>query len=77
MFIIQATGGKITPLACHLTNKVNKAEELTYLSTDNMVCIKNATESNTRFTWLGFLRCYENKQEQSYDLSAMPKEPRY
>jgi hypothetical protein len=26
-------GGKLTALACHLTKKVNKAEELTYLST--------------------------------------------
>jgi hypothetical protein len=26
-------GGKLTPLACHLTKNLNKAEELTYLST--------------------------------------------
>jgi hypothetical protein len=26
-------GGKLTALACHPTKKVNKAEELTYLST--------------------------------------------
>jgi hypothetical protein len=26
--------GKLTALACHLTKKVNKAEELTYLSTN-------------------------------------------
>ncbi len=26
--------GKLTALACHLTNRVNKAEELTYLSTN-------------------------------------------
>jgi len=30
-------GGKLTALACHLTEKVNKAEELTYFST-NIVC---------------------------------------
>jgi hypothetical protein len=27
-------GGKLTALACHPTKKVNKAEELTYLSTN-------------------------------------------
>jgi hypothetical protein len=27
-------GGKLTALACHLTKKVNKAEWLTYLSTN-------------------------------------------
>jgi hypothetical protein len=27
-------GGKLTTLACHPTKKVNKAEELTYLSTN-------------------------------------------
>jgi hypothetical protein len=27
-------GGKLTALACHLTKKVNKAEELTNLSTN-------------------------------------------
>jgi hypothetical protein len=27
-------GGRLTSLACNLTKKVNKAEELTYLSTD-------------------------------------------
>jgi hypothetical protein len=27
-------GGKITALACYLTKKVNKAEEITYLSTN-------------------------------------------
>jgi hypothetical protein len=27
-------GGKLTTLACHLTKKVNQAEELTYLSTN-------------------------------------------
>jgi hypothetical protein len=27
-------GGKLTALACHLTKKVNKAEELTYLFTN-------------------------------------------
>jgi hypothetical protein len=26
--------GKLTAMACHLTIKVNKAEELTYLSTN-------------------------------------------
>jgi hypothetical protein len=26
--------GKLTALACHLTKKVNKAEDLTYLSRD-------------------------------------------
>jgi hypothetical protein len=28
-------GGKLTALACHPTKRVNKAEELTYLSTNN------------------------------------------
>jgi hypothetical protein len=27
--------GKLTALACHSTKRVNKAEELTYLSTNN------------------------------------------
>jgi hypothetical protein len=27
-------GGKLTALACHLTKRINKAEELTYLSTN-------------------------------------------
>jgi hypothetical protein len=27
-------GGKLTALACHLTKKVNKAEDLNYLSTN-------------------------------------------
>jgi hypothetical protein len=27
-------GGKLTALACHPTKRVNKAEELTYLSTN-------------------------------------------
>jgi hypothetical protein len=27
-------GGKLTALACHQSKKVNKAEELTYLSTN-------------------------------------------
>jgi len=27
-------GGKLTALACHPTKKVNKAEQLTYLSTN-------------------------------------------
>ncbi len=61
MFIIKAKGGKVTPLACLLTNKVNNAEELTYLSTDNIVFVKNATESNTWFTWLGFLGRWDKK----------------
>jgi hypothetical protein len=29
-----SAGGKLTTLACHPTIKVNKAEELTYLSTN-------------------------------------------
>jgi len=31
---IISPGGKLTALACHLTKRVNKAEELTYLSTN-------------------------------------------
>jgi hypothetical protein len=29
-----STGGKLTALECHSAKKVNKAEELTYLSTN-------------------------------------------
>jgi hypothetical protein len=32
--IMISRGGKLTALACHLTKKENKAEELTYLSTN-------------------------------------------
>jgi hypothetical protein len=31
---ITLSGGKLIALACHPTKKVNKAEELTYLSTN-------------------------------------------
>jgi len=31
---ITSPGGKLTALACHPTKRVNKAEELTYLSTN-------------------------------------------
>jgi hypothetical protein len=31
---IMSPWGKLTALACHLTQRVNKAEELTYLSTN-------------------------------------------
>ncbi len=34
---MMSPGGKLIALTCHLTKKVNKAEELTYLST-NIVC---------------------------------------
>ncbi len=35
-----SSGGKLTVLACHPTKKVNKAEELSYLSTDIGVMFK-------------------------------------
>jgi hypothetical protein len=31
---MMSLGGKLTALACHSTKRVNKAEELTYLSTN-------------------------------------------
>jgi hypothetical protein len=31
---IMSPGGKLTAVACHPTRKVNRAEELTYLSTN-------------------------------------------
>jgi hypothetical protein len=31
---MKTPGGKLTALACHSNKKVNKAEELTYLSTN-------------------------------------------
>jgi len=33
-------GGKLTALACHPTKRVNKAEELTYLSTSIVLGLK-------------------------------------
>ncbi len=35
--------GKLTALPCHLTKKVNKAEELTYLST-NIVTLGSSSQ---------------------------------
>jgi hypothetical protein len=34
-------GGKLTALVCHLTKKINKVEELTYLSTNIAFCQSN------------------------------------
>jgi hypothetical protein len=34
---MMSVGGKLTTVACHLTKKVNKAEEITYLSSTNNV----------------------------------------
>jgi hypothetical protein len=38
MLVKLTSGRKLLPLACHPTKKVNKAEELTYLST-NIGCM--------------------------------------
>ncbi len=42
--------GKLTAMACHTNKKVNKAEELTYLST-NIGNTKNETPLKIRHLW--------------------------
>jgi hypothetical protein len=41
--VMMSLGGKLTAMTCHLTIKVNNAEELTFLST-NMTLQKQQTK---------------------------------
>ncbi len=40
---MMSPGGRLTALACHLTKKVNKAEELTYISTNMDLTVVKTT----------------------------------